>query len=271
MAARPARPPSRKAVKIPKATAPHDSQPRARPRVGASLTSPRPMPRGEMRARARKKAPTATAASSPRTRPAQVTKADAGQQQQAKHDREGGVGDAVGQQPGAGVDHGQDHADEGQGQVGGHRPAEADGDQPEGEQEPQHPHGQLDQRVPGTGWGPGRSGSARRAAASRPAAGCRGATGAPQAGQEGPGRTTDRPCGTRWMTTLANRPEGQPQQSGQDGGGERAHGRKGTATGPPGPAAVHSRRRFGGATGRSERLVVRCRDASRAGSPPGRR
>ena len=39
----------------------------------------------------------------------------------------------------------------------------------------------------------------------------RGAIGEAQAGQADPGRTSDSPRGTRWMTTLANDPKTRPK------------------------------------------------------------
>ena len=246
MAARPATPPSRKPAKTPKATAPHDSQPRARPRVGASLTSPRPMPRGEIRASSRKKAPTARAASSPRASRPRSPTADAGQQQQAEHDREGRVGDPVGQQAGAGVDHGQDHAEERQGQVGGDGPAEPGRGQPQGDQEPQQPHAQLDQRVAD---GDGRPAVPAAASQQQPAE--HGQVVPPghrlAAGRAARGRPDDRLA--PWHPVddhVGERAEGQSQQPGQGGDGEWVHGLRSV----PLPAPEGRQRSTGGGPAR---------------------
>jgi hypothetical protein len=79
--------------------------------------------------------------------PTKVAQSQAGRQQQAGHQREDRIGDAVGQQPGGGVDHRQHHADKGQDQVGGNRPAQALAGQPQCDQKPERAHSGLDGRV----------------------------------------------------------------------------------------------------------------------------
>src|SRR4030095_9424850 len=63
-------------------------------------------------------------------------------------------------------------------------------------------------------------------------------SGARQAGQLEPGRTTDRPRGTRWMTTLANDPKARPSSPARTEAVSGLMAGKGTAAGPPGPVAL---------------------------------
>src|SRR5829696_2026892 len=101
------------------------------------------------------------------------------------------------------------------------------------------------------------------------------ATGWPQAGQREPGRTSDSPRGTRWMTTLAKEPKARPSRPASTAAAaglmaERLQG-DAEAQRPPPPPVDHDR--SGGRTGgiRPARALPGCYHlvpaAARAAAP----